>query len=101
MNWINIILTVLSSANMVGDLVKNNAMENKAKKIYSRIDEREKEIMDMVDSKINRGLEHLYSEMNSLKIVVKFLFFISIVLLILFIISLIFIVFILKYKNII
>ena len=35
MNWINIILTVLSSANMVGDLVKNNAMENKAKKIYS------------------------------------------------------------------
>ena len=101
MNWINIILTVLSSANMVGDLVKNNAMENKAKKIYSRIDEREKEIMDMVDSKINNGLEHVYSDMNSLKVVVKFLFFISIVLLILFIISLIFIVFILKYKNII
>ena len=43
MSWINVILTVLSSANMVGDLVKNTAMENRAKKIYSKIDEREKE----------------------------------------------------------
>lgn len=101
MNWINIILTVLSSANMVGDLVKNSAMENKAKRIYSKIDEREKELLDRVDMRINKELEHVYSEMNSLKVVVKFLFFISIVLLILFILSLIFIVFILKYKNII
>lgn len=101
MNWLNIILTVLSSANMVGDLVKNTAMENKAKKIYSRIDEREKEIMDRVDLKINKELERVYLEMNSLKVVVKFLFLISLVLLILFILSLIFIIFILKYKNII
>lgn len=101
MSWINIILTVLSSANMVGDLVKNTAMENKAKKIYSKIDERERELMDKVDSKINKELEHVYSEMNSLKIVVRFLFLFSIILLILFILSLIFIIFVLKYKNII
>ena len=101
MSWINIILTVLSSANMVGDLVKNTAMENKAKKIYSKIDERQTELMDKVDSKINKELEHVYSEMNSLKIVVRFLFLFSIILLILFILSLIFIIFVLKYKNII
>ncbi|WP_297208506.1 hypothetical protein [uncultured Brachyspira sp.] len=101
MSWINVILTVLSSANMVGDLVKNTAMENRAKKIYSKIDEREKEIMDRVDLKINRELENVYSELNSLKVVVKFLFLISFILLILFILSLIFIIFILKYKTII
>ena len=101
MSWINVILTVLSSANMVGDLVKNTAMENRAKKIYSNIDEREKEIMDRVDLKINRELENVYSELNSLKVVVKFLFLISFILLILFILSLIFIIFILKYKTII
>ena len=101
MSWINVILTVLSSANMVGDLVKNTAMENRAKKIYSKIDEREKEIMYRVDLKINRELENVYSELNSLKVVVKFLFLISFILLILFILSLIFIIFILKYKTII
>lgn len=31
MSWINVILTVLSSANMVGDLFKTTAMENRAK----------------------------------------------------------------------
>ncbi len=101
MSWINVILTVLSSANMVGDLVKTTAMESRAKKIYNKIDEREKEISEKIESKMKKEFQYVYSEINSLKIVVRFLFFISLILLILFIISLIFIIFVLKYKNII
>ncbi|MEI0490250.1 hypothetical protein [Brachyspira pulli] len=101
MNWLNVVLTVLSSANMVGDLVKNTTMENKAKKLYDKIDEREKEIVEKIESKTKKEFEYVYTEINSLKIVVRFLFLISLILLVLFIISLIFIIFVLKYKNII
>ncbi|PCG18743.1 hypothetical protein [Brachyspira sp. G79] len=101
MNWLNVVLTVLSSANMVGDIVKNTAMENKAKKLYDKIDEREKEITEKIEAKVGKEFQSIYSEINSLKIVVRFLFLVSIILLILFILSLIFIIFILKYKNII
>ncbi|WP_300369439.1 hypothetical protein [Brachyspira sp.] len=101
MSWINVVLTVLSSANMVGDLVKTTTMENRAKKIYSKIDEKEKEISKKIDAKIKKEFQYVYSEINSLKIVIRFLFFISLILLILFIISLIFIIFVLKYKKII
>ena len=55
MNWLNVVLTVLSSANMVGDIVKNTAMESKAKKLYDKIDEREKEIRnDLVQKVVDR-----------------------------------------------
>ncbi|WP_157152774.1 hypothetical protein [Brachyspira murdochii] len=101
MNWLNVVLTVLSSANMVGDIVKNTAMENKAKKLYDKIDEREKEITEKIEAKVGKEFQAVYSEINSLKIVVRFLFFVSIILLVLFVLSLIFIIFILKYKNII
>lgn len=101
MSWINVILTVLSSANMVGDIVKNTTMENRAKKIYDKIGEREKEISDRIESKMKKEFELVYNEINSLKIVVRFLFLISLILLILFVLSLIFIIFVLKYKNII
>ncbi|EKV57574.1 hypothetical protein [Brachyspira hampsonii] len=101
MSWLNVILTVLSSANMVGDLVKTTTMENRTKKLYNKLDEKEKEIIEKVESKTRKEFQYIYSEINSLKIVVRFLFFISLILLILFIISLIFIIFVLKYKNII
>ena len=98
MSWLNVILTVLSSANMVGDLVKTTTMESRTKKLYSKLDEKEKEI---IESKTKKEFQYIYSEINSLKIVVRFLFFISLILLILFIISLIFIIFVLKYKKVI
>ncbi|ASJ22022.1 hypothetical protein BHAMNSH16_10425 [Brachyspira hampsonii] len=101
MSWLNVILTVLSSANMVGDLVKTTTMESRTKKLYNKLDEKEKEIIEKVESKTRKEFQYIYSEINSLKIVVRFLFFISLILLILFIISLIFIIFVLKYKNII
>ena len=96
MSWLNVILTVLSSANMVGDLVKTTTMESRTKKLYSKLDEKEKEIMEKVESKTKKEFQYIYSEINSLKIVVRFLFFISLILLILFIISLIFIIFVFK-----
>lgn len=101
MSWLNVILTVLSSANMVGDLVKTTTMESRTKKLYTKLDEKEKEIIEKVESKTKKEFQYIYSEINSLKIVVRFLFFISLILLILFIISLIFIIFVLKYKNVI
>ncbi|WP_300747696.1 hypothetical protein [uncultured Brachyspira sp.] len=101
MSWINVILTVLSSANVVGDLVKTTAMENRAKKLYNKIDEKEKEITDKIEAKIKKEFQNVYSEINSLKVVIKFLFIISLTLLILLIISSVFIIFVLKYKNII
>ncbi|WP_295162443.1 hypothetical protein [uncultured Brachyspira sp.] len=101
MSWINVILTVLSSVNVVGDLVKTTAMENRAKKLYNKIDEKEKEITDKIEAKIKKEFQNVYSEINSLKVVIKFLFIISLTLLILLIISSVFIIFVLKYKNII
>ena len=53
MKWINIVLTVLSSANMVNDIIKGSSLENKAKNMYKRLDEREKLIFERVDNKMN------------------------------------------------
>ena len=101
MKWINIVLTVLSSANMVNDIIKGSSLENKAKNIYKRLDEREKLIFERVDNKMNSYITYFSEEINSLKIVVKFLLIVSFIFFILFILSLIFFIIVLKYKKII
>ncbi|MEI0531846.1 hypothetical protein R4I97_09820 [Brachyspira pilosicoli] len=101
MKWINIVLTVLSSANMVGDIIKGNNLENKAKNIYKRLDEREKLIFEKIDNKMNSYISYFNEEINSLKIVIKFLLIVSFIFFILFILSLIFFIIVLKYKKII
>lgn len=100
MKWINIVLTVLSSANMVGDIIKVNNLDNKAKKIYKKLDEHESIIFDKIDKKMNAYIEYTNKEITSLKIVVKFLLIASFVFFILFILSLIFFIIVLKYKKI-
>ena len=42
MKWLNVLFTVLSSANMIGDIVRNNKLENKSKKLDRKIDEYER-----------------------------------------------------------
>ncbi|WP_297285302.1 hypothetical protein [uncultured Brachyspira sp.] len=101
MKWINIVLTVLSSANMVNDIIKGSSLENKAKNMYKRLDEREKLIFERVDNKMNSYITYFSEEINSLKIVVKFLLIVSFIFFILFILSLIFFIIVLKYKKII
>ena len=101
MKWINIVLTVLSSANMVGDIIKGSSLENKAKNMYKKLDETEKLILERVDTKMNVFMTYFSKEINSLKIVVKFLFIVSFIFFILFILSLIFFIIVLKYKKII
>ena len=101
MKWINIILTILSSANMVNDMIKGNSLENKAKNMYKRLDEREKLMFERVDNKINSYITYFNEEINSLRIVVKFLLIVSFIFFILFILSLIFFIIVLKYKKII
>lgn len=101
MKWINIVLTVLSSANMVNDIIKGSSLENKAKNMYKRLDEREKLIFERVDNKMNSYITYFSEEINSLKIVVKFLLIVSFIFFILLILSLIFFIIVLKYKKII
>ena len=73
MKWLNILFTVLSSANMIGDIVRNNKFENKSKKLDRKIDEYEREIIERIDNKmkqqfvyINNQINELYSQVNLL-----------------------------------
>ena len=73
MKWLNILFTVLSSANMIGDIVRNNKFENKSKKLDRKIDEYEREIIERIDNKMKVQFEYINNQIVSLKIVVRVL----------------------------
>ena len=73
MKWLNILFTVLSSANMIGDIVRNNKFENKSKKLDRKIDEYEREIIERIDNKMKAQFEYINNQIVSLKIVVRVL----------------------------
>lgn len=101
MKWLNILFTVLSSANMIGDIVRNNKFENKSKKLDRKIDEYEREIIERIDNKMKVQFEYINNQIFSLKIVVRVLLLFTLLFFILFLLSLIILIFVLKYKNII
>ncbi|WP_288300508.1 hypothetical protein [uncultured Brachyspira sp.] len=101
MKWLNILFTVLSSANMIGDIVRNNKFENESKKLDRKIDEYEREIIERIDNKMKVQFEYINNQIVSLKIVVRVLLLFSLLFFMLFLISLIILIFVLKYKNII
>lgn len=101
MKWLNILFTVLSSANMIGDIVRNNKFENESKKLDRKIDEYEREIIERIDNKMKVQFEYINNQIVSLKIVVRVLLLFTLLFFILFLLSLIILIFILKYKNII
>ena len=101
MKWLNILFTVLSSANMIGDIVRNNKLENKSKKLDRKIDEYEREIIERIDNKMKVQFEYINYQIVSLKIVVRVLLLFTLLFFILFLLSLIILIFVLKYKNII
>lgn len=101
MKWLNILFTVLSSANMIGDIVRNNKLENKSKKLDRKIDEYEREIIERIDNKMKVQFEYINNQIVSLKIVVRVLLLFTLLFFILFLLSLIIFIFVLKYKNII
>lgn len=101
MKWLNILFTVLSSANMIGDIVRNNKFENKSKKLDRKIDEYEREIIERIDNKMKAQFVYINNQINSLKIVVRVLLLFSLLFFMLFLISLIILIFVLKYKNVI
>ena len=96
MKWLNVLFTVLSSANMIGDIVRNNKLENKSKKLDRKIDEYERIIIERIDNKMKAQFDYINTQINSLKIVVRVLLLFSLLFFMLFLISLI----ILKYKKI-
>ncbi|TXJ36964.1 hypothetical protein [Brachyspira aalborgi] len=101
MKWLNILFTVLSSANMIGDIVRNNKFENKSKKLDRKIDEYEMAIIEKIDNKMKTQFVYINNQINSLKVVVRVLLLFSLLFFILFLLSLIILIFVLKYKNII
>lgn len=100
MKWLNVIFTVLSSANMIGDIVRNNKLENKSKKLDRKIDEYESAIMEKIDNKMKAQFMYINNQINSLKIVIRVLLLFSFLFFILFLISLIILIFVLKLKKI-
>lgn len=101
MKWLNILFTVLSSANMIGDIVRNNKFENKSKKLDRKIDEYERAIIERIDNKMKTQFEYINNQIVSLKIVVRVLLLFTLLFFILFLLSLIILIFVLKYKNVI
>ena len=100
MKWLNVLFTVLSSANMIGDIVRNNKLENKSKKLDRKIDEYERIIMERIDNKMKAQFDYINTQINSLKIVVRVLLLFTLLFFMLFLISLIILIFVLKYKEI-
>ena len=100
MKWLNVLFTVLSSANMIGDIVRNNQLENKSKKLDRKIDEYERIIIERIDNKMKSQFDYINNQINSLKIVVRVLLLFSLLFFMLFLISLIILIFVLKYKKI-
>ncbi len=100
MKWLNVLFTVLSSANMIGDIVRNNKLENKSKKLDRKIDEYERAIIERIDNKMKAEFDYINNQINSLKIVVRVLLLFSLLFFMLFLISLIILIFVLKYKKI-
>ena len=100
MKWLNVLFTVLSSANMIGDIVRNNKLENKSKKLDRKIDEYERIIIERIDNKMKAQFDYINTQVNSLKIVVRVLLLFSLLFFMLFLISLIILIFVLKYKKI-
>lgn len=100
MRWLNVIFTVLSSANMIGDIVRNNKLENKSKRLDKKIDEYERAIIEKIDNKTKAQFEYINNQINSIKVVVRVLLLFSLLFFILFLISLIILIFILKLKKI-
>lgn len=100
MKWLNVLFTVLSSANMIGDIVRNNKLENKSKKLDRKIDEYERIIIERIDNKMKAQFDYINNQINSLKIVVRVLLLFSLLFFMLFLITLIILIFVLKYKKI-
>ena len=100
MKWLNILFTVLSSANMIGDIVRNNKFENNLKKLDRKIDEYEMAIIEKIDNKMKQQFVYINNQINSLKVVVRVLLLFSLLFFMLFLISLIIFMFVLKYKKI-
>ena len=86
MKWLNVLFTVLSSANMIGDIVRNNKLENKSKKLDRKIDEYERVIIERIDNKMRAQFEYINNQINSLKIVVRVLLLFSLLFFMLFLI---------------
>ena len=99
MKLIQILFSVASGLGIVKDLIATKNIKQESYEIYQNIKKSEDELIDLFNKKISNEVSKLYAEINSLKIILRFLALALIVILVVLTIVIILILFILK-KNI-
>ncbi len=82
MKWIQILFSTVSSINIIRDFLS----KEEVRKLYNSVKENEKKILIAFESRIKHELERVYFEINSLKIIMRFLIVALVLIVILFVI---------------
>lgn len=98
MKLIQILFSVASGFGIVKDFIATKDIKKENKMLYYNIKRSERELIDLFNEKISNEVEKIYSEINSLKIVLRFLALALVIILIVLAIIIILFLFILK-KN--
>ena len=96
MKLIQILFSVASGLGIVKDLIATKNIKQESYEIYQNIKKSEDELIDLFNKTISNEVSKLYAEINSLKIVLRFLTIALIVILVVLTIIIILILFILK-----
>lgn len=99
MKWLQILFNAISSASMINEFVRTKNLKDNTQKMYKDMVEYENSMFEKLDIKMREEIETLYSEMNALKFVVRFLFIAFILITFLLIIVLVFIVFLFRTRG--
>lgn len=87
MSVVQIILNALSSASLLNDLLKDKKHKKELEILYKNMKEYEKNLFENIDTKIKTEMEILTTQINLLKIVVRFLIFAVLILTVLFVVA--------------
>jgi len=96
MTLIQILFNVVSGFGIVKDLITTKDIKKENKMLYYNIKRSERELIDLFNEKISCEVEKLYSEINSLKIILRFLVLALVIILIVLVIIIILFLFMLK-----
>ena len=96
MKLIQILFSVASGLGILKDLIATKNIKQESYTIYQNIKKSENELIDFFNKTISHEVSNLYAEINSLKIILRFLTIALIVILIVLTIVIILILFILR-----
>lgn len=98
MKLIQILFNVASGFGILKDLIATKEIEKENNMLYYNIKRSERELIDLFNEKISNEMEKVYSEINSLKIILRFLALALVIMLIILALVIVLFLFILK-KN--